>query len=633
MAKQIFRGFKQVSASGFNAESNKTGYLWFVRTPELTDDGNIANDSYDIYFGATKYGHFCEGEIPALQSAIAQIIADLGFNPGEFTFGEDVKTVNDAFGAIAEMIQGLASATQTNQQAIKNVSDSLAGYLVKNVAADEKVLTVAEGLLKSELGLEYTGSEIQLTGKSGEVIDSIPVADFIKDGMLADVEYADGVLKFTWNVEAGDADPDTEGVQAKVTEIRITDVMSAYAPGTAIVIDAENGNTISVNVAPETDEDGKKVNFLSVKDNALVVEGMGAESTVLGEEIVISEGSPLEEIAKEAFPGGVVPAGTNVEGFLKALLSKEIYPETIANAPVFEAVVDDPEAPLVIYSTTVNNGALVEVGTPITFTPISAEAVKVSQTDPEVSGFKYGYKETLDGEVVAEENVTVSWDVQTKANNVYQLTATATTFVGELPESVFNADVTECSLTDVTLVAGLGANVYSVNEDAPAFVGSHEGIAPRYVVSNQGNVVAEQMSVEIPAVSEMVVQPEDKSASFTVMGVYPVYTNIADGAYTADADARVKLQEEPEFVFTATPNENGSAYNFMFDYPATHEVVSFKIKGFDGNWVNFEADYDAKSKVVKKSVQGVEYDYYRLTTAGGNGSNSYQIVLNKALNK
>jgi hypothetical protein len=120
---------------------------------------------------------------------------------------------------------------------------------------------------------------------------------------------------------------------------------------------------------------------------------------------------------------------------------------------------------------------------------------------------------------------------------------------------------------------------------------------------------------------------------FTVKGVYPVYSNISDGAFVADANVRVALQEGAVFVFESTPNENGSAYNFMFDYPATHEVSSFKLKSIDGSWVDFASDYDAKSQVIKKSIQGVEYDYYRLTTAGGNGSNSYQITLNKALNK
>lgn len=629
MTKQIFRGIKQVSASVFNAETNKKGYLWFVRTPEVTDDGNIANDSYDIYFGKTQYGHFREGEIAALRAAIDQIIADLGFAPGEFTFGEDVKTVSGAFDAIALMLQGLTEATGANQSAITTLSEKLATYKIKDVATDEKVLTVAEGLLSSEIGLEYNGEMIQLTGKGGVVVDEIPVSDFIKDGMLANVEYVDGELIFTWNVEAGDADPETEGVQAKVTKIKITDVMSAYTSGTAITIDAENGNTISVNVA---DVEGQ-TNYLKVKDNALVVEGMNAESAVLSEKIVITEGSPLEAAARAAFPDGEIPSGISVDELFRKFFIKKIYPKTSKNSSTYTATISDVTAPLAIYSTTVSDGAIVEVGTPIEFAPVTAEKVAISTIDPVVSGFKYGYQDTLDGEVNEATSITTSWDVQVKENNVYQLTATVTKFAGEVPATVQDADAAECTLSDVTFVAGLGDNVYSVNEDAPAFVGSHEGIASRYVVSNMGTVEEAEKSVSVDAVAQKTVQPLDKSVKFTVKGVYPVYSNISDGAFVADANVRVALQEGAVFVFESTPNENGSAYNFMFDYPATHEVSSFKLKSIDGSWVDFASDYDAKSQVIKKSIQGVEYDYYRLTTAGGNGSNSYQITLNKALNK
>jgi hypothetical protein len=81
MNKQIFKGFKQVTAAQFNAakEANElVGYLWLVRT-EVANEGtnNVDDDEYDLYFGSKQYGHYRAGELDALRDAILKLNGDV----------------------------------------------------------------------------------------------------------------------------------------------------------------------------------------------------------------------------------------------------------------------------------------------------------------------------------------------------------------------------------------------------------------------------------------------------------------------------------------------------------------------------------------------------------------------------
>lgn len=69
---QTFKGFKQVTASAYQAAEDKAGYLWFVRS-------NISGDTYegDIYFGTKHYGHF-GGEVEALETRLNAILTEAG---------------------------------------------------------------------------------------------------------------------------------------------------------------------------------------------------------------------------------------------------------------------------------------------------------------------------------------------------------------------------------------------------------------------------------------------------------------------------------------------------------------------------------------------------------------------------
>ena len=149
-------------------------------------------------------------------------------------------------------------------------------------------------------------------------------------------------------------------------------------------------------------------------------------------EAITIEGGPLATTAvKNAFEGGVIPAGTDIQAIFKALLCVEIYPAPTANTPSYSVSISNPSLSITNSSviTTVGNDKLVEVGQTITFSSVTANAVSVSKTQPKVSGFNvngtvYGYSSEIDGTITKSDSVSGEWTVSQKDETVYKLSGT-----------------------------------------------------------------------------------------------------------------------------------------------------------------------------------------------------------------
>lgn len=110
------------------------------------------------------------------------------------------------------------------------------------LAEDDKVLDstrLASGRygISSTLGLTYDSGtkKINLTGKSNAVIASIDATDFIKDGMVQNVELEGNNLIFTFNTDAG-----TEEITVDLSKF-----IDVYTQGNGIAI---SGRAISAKV-------------------------------------------------------------------------------------------------------------------------------------------------------------------------------------------------------------------------------------------------------------------------------------------------------------------------------------------------------------------------------------------------
>lgn len=644
MDKKIFKGFKQVTSTAFNQakDANElSGYLWFVRT-EVVSEGeetnNVANDEYDIYFGTRKYGHFCEGEIPGIKAAIESL-------NGNVT--DILTTLETLTGVVEKNTQAIAdnkSAHEKNTTAISGIQETLKSYLVNNVDSNDKVLTVADGILSSQIGLVYEDGFIKLTGKghtveTQNVIAEFSASDFVKDSVLEDVkvetkEDGEKYIIFTWK---------TEGEQTKTDEIKVSDFAKLYEAGTALEL-AEDGVTFNVKVAAND-------NFISVNDNnELIVDDITTDKTMLKESITI-EGGPLASAAvKEAFEGGVIPAGTDIQAVLKALLCVEIYPTPTANTPRYSVSISNPSVSITNSSVITTSGTekLVEVGQEITFSSVTANTVSISKTEPEVSGFNvdnavYGYSDSVDGDITKSDSVSGEWTVSQIENQVYELSATIVSGFtgGSVPTTVQNATASSCVLTGCTLTAVEGTNTYKVTEDAPKHTGSHNGVASKYIVSNLGGRSESKKSPSIAATTTNVeIDPENKSTSLTVIGLYPIFTNgVTASTADATAAAMADLANPVSDYGTKLPLMKAST---SFAVSFAHQDLQGYSLCLPGSWKISTAKAidpltktfadDCKSKFVEngtvtKKIQGKDVTYKVYTYAQSAGPNRVKFTV------
>lgn len=201
-----------------------------------------------------------------------------------------------------------------------------------------------------------------------------------------------------------------------------------------------------------------------------------------------------------------------------------------------------------------------------------------------------------------------------------------------MPTSASNAAAASCQLASCKLTADLGTNTYSVKEDAPAYTGSHSGIPSYYVVSNLGNRSKSEKSPAIEAASNVEHTADSQTTTFTVTGVYPVFTNANNtSGNTASADTKCPLTAgnviELEFG-----NET-LAYN-QFAFPATHTLSTVEVWNplsqqyakYVGGSVTTETSY---------TVQKASTAYKLWTRQGAKASEStkFKFTLNQNLNQ
>lgn len=289
MNKQIFKGFKQVTAAQFNAAKEAdelVGYLWLVRT-EVANEGtnNVDDDEYDLYFGSKQYGHYRAGELDALRDAILKLNGDV----------EDILATLQALTTLAEKnktdIATNAAGIAANAAEIADLKDKvdlLPTFDVKVVTelpsdeeAKEKVLYLKkdsedEGNLYTEyiyvegkwenLGQQkvdlkdyYTKSEVD-TALAGK-IDAVKVNGIdatVTEGVAevtvnaTDVKLgvaitADGQEVYTSDKKLSEV---LQGIQDSIS-VAVSGGLTGIVPGNGIEVSEVAGNkqTVSVKVS------------------------------------------------------------------------------------------------------------------------------------------------------------------------------------------------------------------------------------------------------------------------------------------------------------------------------------------------------------------------------------------------
>lgn len=121
------------------------------------------------------------------------------------------------------------------------------------------------------------------------------------------------------------------------------------------------------------------------------------------------------------------------------------------------------------------------------------------------------------------------------------------------------------------------------------------------------------------------------STTISWIGVYPCYTNIANGTLTDNADTKLVLTSGNTFTLENTPSEVLAGKKVRFAYPDGWTIKSFQMKDPAGKWVSVDSEWKPNAGNEEKTIQDAAVTYHYMETAGGAGSQTYLITLNKNL--
>lgn len=166
------------------------------------------------------------------------------------------------------VVSKLASTTASGDLAadVEGIKNSIAALKVKDIDSNDKVLSLTDGGILSS-NLRYARAEVEgvdslvLYGKNDAVIGSVPVADFLADGMLQNVELNDNKLVFTFNVDVEEGGSDSN---SKTIEVDLANYIKPYE-GDGTHVKVEN-NVISL-VNPFTTAQAELLNTVDTVFN------------------------------------------------------------------------------------------------------------------------------------------------------------------------------------------------------------------------------------------------------------------------------------------------------------------------------------------------------------------------------
>lgn len=247
-------------------------------------------------------------------------------------------------------LAGIAAGAEVNY--IKSVGDNLAvdgeGKLTvsipevevpfQSIAEGDKVLTLNEGVLSSTLSYarEDVGGvdSLVLKGVGGAVIGSVPVADFIADGMLESVTPEEGTNNFIFTFKTGNGTTES----FKVDFSKYVDTYNA--DGTTIELGANNTFNVKAGVFEAAGEAAKVqtalTNYISTNDAAVAAKVDSSDYDAKVEAIDGSISAINEELAKKAVASEVTAALdlkaniTDVNGSLALKVDASDYTTKVA---------------------------------------------------------------------------------------------------------------------------------------------------------------------------------------------------------------------------------------------------------------------------------------------------------------
>ena len=318
----------------------------------------------------------------------------------------------------------------------------------------------------------------------------------------------------------------------------------------------------------------------------------------------------------------------SIEDILRELLCKEIYPTvsltTVNPTLSFGGITSWGSS---------NYSRIMKIGSDLNLNPVTISSASISDGYRVGSGFTWGYSSADDSDVDNGENDPSAISAITSLNGNYTLTETySPTTIGtpRTVESSENRDDVKFGSCSVKIA--LGENIISLSASSPSGSYTHPEYPEYYVVSNLGKTDVNKKLSKSGEINATLNSITDNSKSITVIGVYPVYTNIKSDSLVDDME-EMDLTDG-DTIELIVPSEVASQKHFTFDYPSSHEVISFMVKDVGGNFVDFASAYDKEYETITKIINGVVVSYKRFITTGKlQGISTYKIKLSKPLSE
>lgn len=423
------------------------------------------------------------------------------------------------------------------------------------IAGTDKVLKADTNGISANINLTWSTSDgLKLIGKDSTVIATIPATDFIKDGMLEDVELvtnpsgqtAGTYLKFTFNTDGG----------AKVLYVNVTSLIDIYTAGDGIAV---SGKTISAKV-----KDGEKI--LKVDGTGLYVD-TAALDTQIGDSKYKS--ALPDELTTPSKHGGLA-AGVSVSALKEKTLS-QLFDDIL-----FEEInptIKAPTASVAPKDTWKANG-IYEVGAAA---PQDANFTK---------GFNRGQCT-----VVGQE---AKWRAGEKTSDSLTLNPS-----GGLPSKITLGTITYKYTVN-----------YGQGDELKTSKGNKATVDSTGAPITHNPLPAGSVSATCAIYGTYPYFCNGQSASSSNQD-----TNLPA---SVTANTKLPLQKWTDTLIGAKfASEASTGTRLEFIYPNTKNVTKVEFfNTVSGKWEVFGADKYTTSAAEQQNIQGVQVDYMKLTTTG-----------------
>jgi hypothetical protein len=493
------------------------------------------------------------------------------------------------------------SVSKVNNQTDTKLKD----YLKSNDLAEAIVF---------ERGKDSNGADaIILKTKLGVEIGSIPVSEFVADGILSDVQLVNNELVFTFNADA----------QEKEIKVNLADYIDVYEAGDGISI---SDKTISVG----------SVGGSKVEVNAIQCGGTWLGDELASRGVTTISADNLQSVLETLFSQNTWPAAPSGEG----KKWQDWNPRTIpASASASQA------KPTITFSK-----SLAIVGETITVTASAGKASGSATVSYNSSAFPYGYSTANDNTKDADGAPANKTSYIERVSGEYSLTASLSAgFEGQTVNGEVTTSADGASLATTSLVVAKGPNTVTVNTSTPKYkitiptsnMSAYWACSTLGKTSNDYKIDAKDSDVVYGDETNGYLSASN-SDSKSVTGVYPIYTNVkfacdpsSISADNADGGKNAKsawtVAGKSENVTKLTSLTNGSATFWLFlafpaggftiKLPSGWQVAEVKTKSDTKDYV-----YEGGQSIITNPTEEITvagtaketYNVYSINADAGN---------------